>query len=119
MSKIATMKVGDATVFVSVSDDVSVQHQAGALDPQIGPAGNSLNIGFFDPLVELKRSISAIASEMRDAMLAVQPDEATLDLSFSLKGDVQLIPVLVKSSGEGEIKVSFKWTTENKMPRTS
>jgi hypothetical protein len=82
--------------------------------PPGGPAragveGARTEIGFSDTLSMLRASISGIGGALRGALGKAQPDEMTVALNFVLKGEVNVIPVLMQGSGEGSIKVELKW----------
>jgi hypothetical protein len=71
--------------------------------------GPPTKIGFSDTLSMLRDAVSAIGGSLRGALGKARPDEMTVTLKFVLKGEVNLIPVLVQGSGDGSIKVELKW----------
>lgn len=75
-----------------------------------GVEGQVTEIGFSDTLSMLRNAVSTIGGALRGALGDARPDEMTVDLTFALKGEVNIIPVLMRGSGEGSIKVGLKWT---------
>jgi hypothetical protein len=49
----------------------------------------------------------------KKAAETTKPDELILKLSFALKGETHLIPVLVNGSGSGSIRFRIKWAKLN------
>jgi hypothetical protein len=108
-SKVSTLRLPDDSVLyietVSIDGDVARPGQ----QPSPGVEGESTEIGFGDTFSMLRRAVSGIGAALHVAYLATKPDEMTVELSFALKGETELIPVLINGSGEGSIRVAIKW----------
>jgi hypothetical protein len=70
--------------------------------------------GIFDDVIIgsklLKETISGTAKSVFDSLKNLQPDEWSVEINIGMKADdMQVIPVLVKGSGEGSIKVTATW----------
>jgi hypothetical protein len=80
------------------------------------PEGEVREVGFFDTLATLETAIKDLSNSIRKALQEAQPNEFSVQLNFGLKGGIQVIPVLLKGSAEGSIKVKVKWTRADPTP---
>ena len=70
-----------------------------------GDVVNKARQTFEQALATLRPATAAVLDEI--AALARRPDEITLELGFSLKGEVGAI--IAKTAAEGSFKLSLKW----------
>lgn len=108
-STTTTMTTPDGTIIYVETVKFDSPPPAQGVPARTGVEGERTEIGFSDTLSMLRNAVSGIGGALRGALDKTQPDEMTVALNFVLKGEVNVIPVLMQGSGEGSIKVELKW----------
>ena len=57
----------------------------------------------------IQNTVGGLAEAAFDALQQVAPDECSVEIALSFKGESNPVPVLVKIGGEASIKVTAKW----------
>jgi hypothetical protein len=57
----------------------------------------------------IEDTVAGLASAAFDALQQVSPDECSVEIALSFKGESSPVPVLVKLGGEASIKVTATW----------
>jgi hypothetical protein len=57
----------------------------------------------------IQDTVGSLAEVAFDALQKVAPDESSIEIALSFKGESNPVPVLVKVGGEASIKVTAKW----------
>lgn len=69
--------------------------------------------GFADRLKDaatlIEDTVGSIANTVLNALQHIKPDECSVEIGLSFKGEHQPIPVLVKVGGDASIKVTATW----------
>ncbi|WP_020560222.1 CU044_2847 family protein [Thiofilum flexile] len=74
-----------------------------------GAEPTSVRSSMVDAAKLLKDTISGTAQSVYDSLKDLEPDEWSVELNLGFKGEVQIIPVLVKGESEGSITVTATW----------
>ena len=64
-------------------------------------------------MAQLRLKVGRIGALLRDAIRDAEPSELSVELNFGLKGEIDLIPILLNGSSEGSIKVTMKWSKKD------
>ena len=67
------------------------------------------SIGTGDATTLMQDTIGSITSVVLDALRKVSPDECSVEIGLTFKGEHSPIPVLVKVGGEASVKVKATW----------
>lgn len=57
----------------------------------------------------IRESIGAFAETAVEALRKAAPDECTVEIAISFRGETSPVPVMVKLGGEGSLRVTAKW----------
>jgi hypothetical protein len=106
----ASLRAPDGTIIYVETLEIGAPPAFPGGEVTRGVEGQITEIGFSDTLSMLRNAVSTIGGALHGALGNARPDEMTVDLTFALKGEVNIIPVLMQGSGEGSIKVGLKWT---------
>lgn len=63
-----------------------------------------------DAAAMIENSIAGVAAAALKALEHVAPDECSVEIGMTFKGEHSPIPVIVKVAGEASFKVTAKWT---------
>jgi Trypsin-co-occurring domain 1 len=112
-TKIRRLQLPNASDPVYV-EAIQMENDVAPTQPSsIGVEGVKTEISFGDTLGLLARAVTGIGAGLKKAAETTKPDELILELSFALKGETHLIPVLVNGSGNGSIRFRIKWAKLN------
>lgn len=109
MGTLQVVRIGGKDVFVEVEPMEFGQPSAGEFNAPEGAELTGIRERARDAAVAIEESISGIAGAALKALEAVSPDECTVEMGMTFKGEGMPVPVLVKISGEASFKVTAKW----------
>ena len=105
--KIEALKFGDQTIYVEVTDieQEAAEPGSGSGDYEFTTAeGKLLDAGEW-----VRRTVSALAGVVQQALSNAQPAEWTLEINMGFNGKAG-IPFLTEGGANGAVKVTAKWT---------
>jgi len=113
MSKLERILIGGREVWIEVSE---VELSASGSQKTVktsratpsGPLSELTN-------VDVSTVLSAILEPMHVALEKLKPEEASVEISFGIKGEIGFF--VAKSEGNAAIKVSAKWKFDNSTER--
>lgn len=113
MTTISTLNIEGKELFVEVDSEPYAQKSK---SERFRPEGSELT-GITEKTVNaaqvIENTISGISNAIVSALKHSAPDECEIELSISFKGENHPIPVIVKLSGEGSIRVKVKWKKQS------
>ena len=109
---IAPLQFGDDTVYIEVADVESLDGTGGKESQKAGVLKGFEKTSAVDEIQEageqVRSTISALASTVRQALQQAQPDEWSLEINLGFKGKAG-IPFITEGEANGAVKVIAKW----------
>ena len=115
MSKVFRIQVDKELSFLVETQDepITVYNENAEILGELPPEA-ILTGALLDKVRDLKHTVAAVITYMqKGVLLAMRPDEFTLEFSLALKGTAG-IPVVVNHSAEGTFKISATWKKREK-----
>jgi hypothetical protein len=108
---IDAIKVGGTTVYVD-AEPGNVPLATVAKDGDLLPEGAeavSAARRLVDSSALLKESILSLAGVVGEVSSAIGEAEIKVELGFAFRGETQIVPVLVKASGDANVRITLTW----------
>lgn len=109
MSTLKIIQIGGKEVVVEVDPAVPIEAAPSETFRPEGAELTGIAEKARDAAAMIEDSIAGIASAVLKALEQVRPDECSVELGMTFKGEHSPVPVLVKIAGEASIKVTAKW----------
>jgi hypothetical protein len=109
MSVLSIVRVGDRDIVVEVEPATIRGGASGVLAPEGAELTSKLGERLKDAAGIIEDTVAGVASATLKAFEQVAPDEFSIELGMTFKGEGSPIPVLVRVGAEASIKVTATW----------